>query len=479
MPVSRFTFGFQKEAVEKMNHLFFYNQKWISFGIVLMLSGLPQPGIFPSNDSDLGQCTGSINLFKIVECTIHHSPEYRLAQSEWEMSLGGRKIAGYLFPSNPTLGFGSASRQDLDSVSPIGIGIRSGPDLVLSPQERQRRVWNGEILLSQEIYIGGKRENRIEIAETEIRSKWKRILLVERFTAAEAVGASLDLLAAEEEFAISKEIYQVSQEISEIAKARWKTGLGSEMDSELADSESLRAFQSWENSLRKKEAAKARLTVMMGIPYLSEIHPMPPIWRSLPKLNLEEYQARCLSNRPDLQVLALESEIAESKFRLTQREKTPNPIISGYIQNDGFNEQVVGFRLSIPIPIWRDQSGELDQAKSGIKIQKSNQEIGSHQIQSEAIQAWTQFQSWNRTWAQFQPNQIQKLNENLENLRIAILGGKITVRDALVTQKSFLDLKVSYYQTKLGFEKSKLYYIQTLGEDILLYLEQGKPEDQR
>ena len=55
----------------------------------------------------------------------------------------------------------------------------------------------------------------------------------------------------------------------------------------------------------------------------------------------------------------LEVRTAQKRIELLKREAIPNLTVSAYLQRDGFNENVVGARASVPLRVWRDNSGEV------------------------------------------------------------------------------------------------------------------------
>lgn len=409
-------------------------------------------------------CEGSLRLEEIILCVLEHSPEYRIAKLELESSKGRKKSASYIVPTNPTVSG--------------DMGRRTGTsDSLFAGGERQSTI-NGEILFSQEIYIGGQRQAKIKVADSEVQSKVKRIQAIERVTIAETIQSTINYQTTFEELQLSNELYDISKDISRIARVRFQNGLGSEMDAELAESESLKMLSIKEAAYRNYQSTKANLVVLMGIPYSvnfevsGELKIFPIQFMDIePYINLAE------KRRPDLEALKLETEVAKSSVKLLERERIPNLTISGFAQKDGFNERVIGARISIPIPIFRDNEGEIEEAKAKAKISESHQEVGSQTVRLEAIQAWNNYNSWKRSWESYPKDIIRKTNENLKIIKDAVQMGKIGVRDAIITQKSLVELKTTYFQTKANYAISCAEYLRASGENFSTYLDQDTTID--
>lgn len=404
------------------------------------------------------RCYGKLNIETIIMCTLDHSPEYRLAKLDWETNLGRRKTAGYLFPSNPVVSATTANRRMEGESFPPSSG---------------KSVLNGEILFSQEIYTAGKRSAQIKIADAEMQTAFKRIEAMERVTIAESIQSTILYQASAEEYELTKELYELSQSIARIAKIRFQNGLGSEMDSELAESESLKMLSQMEMAKRNKETRAADLAVMMGIPYLEEL----PLEKettifSIPKISRDDYTYLAENQRPDLESLKMEILISKSRERLLEKNRIPNVTFSGYFQNDGFNERVVGARVSIPLTIWRDNSGEIQSAKAITKKNQANQEIGEHSVRLEALNAWNGYRSWKRAWDAYPSNILQRTNENLNIIKKAVEMGSLSIRDAILTQKSLIELKSNYFKTKTGYALASAEYLRAGGISYSEYFKQ-------
>ena len=101
---------------------------------LFLLSFFPQK-IFSEEDSHfMENCIGDIKILQVVECVLDHSPEYKVARFEIGAMEGKKKVAGYLFPSNPFISVTQAGRKG------------SGGDLFSS---EKGVFYNGEVMVSQ------------------------------------------------------------------------------------------------------------------------------------------------------------------------------------------------------------------------------------------------------------------------------------------------------------------------------------------
>jgi len=78
-------------------------------------------------------CSGNMRILQIVERVLEHSPEYKISKFEIGAMEGKKRVAAYLFPSNPYLTVTQAGRKG------------SGGDF-LNPENGI--FFNGEVLVS-------------------------------------------------------------------------------------------------------------------------------------------------------------------------------------------------------------------------------------------------------------------------------------------------------------------------------------------
>lgn len=441
-----------------------YFLRYFNFILIPALWFLPS-AIQSDEHPPTDRCRGKLSTEQVIVCVLHHSPEYKLAKHEWEASLGRRKSASYAFPTNPTVSGSTANRRGSEGGFP-GLGSAGNQSAI-----------NGEILFSQEIFVGGQRTARQQFADSDTKTQWKRIQAIERFTIAETIQATIQFQTAQEEYLLSRELFELSQEIAKAAKIRFQNGIGSEMDADVAESELLQVLTLSDTAKMRWNTAKTNLTVMMGVPFSVELD-LGIETKIFPIADepMEAFLNRAEARRPDLEALEMEVQMARNRERVLERDRIPNLTISGFVQNDGFNERIVGGRVTMPIPLWRDNSGEIQEAQARTKMARAHREVGSHTVRSEATNAWNNYHSWKRLWEAYPPDLLPKTNENLRIIRDAIRSGKISIRDALVTQKSLVVLKSTYFQTKANYALSAAEYLRAGGINFSEYL---KPTPQQ
>ena len=161
------------------------------------------------------------------------------------------------------------------------------------------------------------------------------------------------------------------------------------------------------------------------------------------------------------------------RLDLLYKEKMPNPIFSAYMQKDGFNENVIGGRVSLPLRIWRDQSGEIQEGKYRLEQSKSIAEVNRHTISLEVLKAYSDYESLQNELESYSPMLMKKVETNIEFLKKALMQGQVNLKEALILQQSFLNLKVNFLGTRLQYALSGIELLRASGVPMLEMKEIG------
>lgn len=427
----------------------------------LIIVALFTIGIYAiDTDSHAGNshCAGNTKLLTIVECVLDHSPEFKKTRIEL-IAIKGKKIAaGYLFPSNPTISVANAYRKQAQS------------DVSLFNPVAQSAI-NGELQASQEVYMGGQRGKRMEVAESEYAVQIKKIATMERDTTAEALSAAVFYRNSLEEYKITEFLYQNSLEMAKVVQARADKGLAAGIDADIASAEVSKTSRLLNSALRKREGAKGNLTVMMGVNFdlpLFIVDTIPDI--QLNTKNTEELIFTALKQRTEVDSGLLEVRTAGKRIELLKREAIPNLTVSAYLQRDGFNENVVGARASLPLRVWRDNSGEIVESEARREQAITNLEVNQHTIKFQVIRAVANYNSLREENKNYPQELMRKVDENLLSLKKALSTGQINIRDALVAQNSLVGLKLSYIQTQSDYDLAKVELLRSIGFPLIQYI---------
>jgi outer membrane protein, heavy metal efflux system len=426
--------------------------------VILTLFSFGIYALDSDSHEDNSHCAGNTKLLTIVECVLNHSPEFKKTRLEL-IAIKGKKIAAaYLFPSNPSIQVMNAYRKQANSERSI---------INLEPEH----AINGEFQLSQEIHIAGQRGKRMEVADTEYAAQIKKIATMERDTIAQALSAAVFYKNSLEEFKITEFLYQNSIDMARVVQGRADKGLAAAIDADIANAEVSKTSRLLNSSIRKRDGAKGNLTVMMGVNFDLSLFigdTIPDI--QLNTRNTQELISTALKQRTEVDAGVLDVKTAQRRVELLKRESIPNLTVSAYLQRDGFNENVMGARASIPLRVWRDNSGEVLESEARKEQAMTNLEVNQHTIKFEVIRAVTNYNSLREEIKNYPQELMKKVDEDLLSIKKALGTGQMNIRDALVAQNSLVSLKLSYIQSQSDYDLAKVELIRAIGFPFMQYV---------
>lgn len=412
-------------------------------------SFLPTSSIFSEERSN-AFCHPPWEMDRITSCAIENHPSFQLEAGRLLEMQGRKRIANYYFPSNPNVSTYLSNRNS------------AGPGNLFSTTPMQ--ATNFQLMVTQEVYIGEKREKLIQIADEEFRAQWFKLESVRRNIYFLAISSLIRYLNAikEEEFCFK--LYQLSQNLTKISKARVKERIAPGLDESLAESEELRMAKIWKAALRKREQFKGEVYLLLSLPLGVEMawNPSIQIEANLSK-NKDELIALAIENRPEIQLTEKEIKLALLRYEEVRLQKTPNLSFGAFVQNDGFNERVVGGQLSMPLVVWRDFEGESAVAKAKGEQAIQSRGIIERSIKQEVINSLSTFLAFQEEIDLYDQTFLLKTDSDLQNISDALLFGKIKVIDAINNQRVLVQTRLNFIQTKNDYELSQIEVIRALG----------------
>jgi cobalt-zinc-cadmium efflux system outer membrane protein len=368
-------------------------------------------------------CSVRITRGNLVRCVLAASLTLSSEQREMD-AVQARKLAvSPWLPSNPVLSFSGSSR--------------SVPE---------RSAFNWDATLSQEIEVAGQRGLRRDAAQAAIDAQTSRVTLARRDAAALAWTAFFEVLSAREEQALTQYLQGTTQAVSNVARARADSGLTAPVDADVADAVALRSLQA--NLAADRRAAIAQALLASALGFVVGRAALVIEGGLTPVDHVVEAATARLPHAPEqrLEVMALDAERRAFELRAAafRRTRIPNPTLSLFAQNDGFNEHVFGAGLSLPIPlpgnVGRTYLGEIAEAEALAQKAAIDRERLARAIRLEILTALSTFNSRAAEVQAFTSERVTRARETLRSLGEEVEAGRLSVRDALVAQQALVEL---------------------------------------
>lgn len=397
-------------------------------------------------------CASTVTRQSLVPCALRGNLGVRSEQQVTEVARARRAAADTLLPSNPEVSFLFARRNAAGGVD----------------------ATNWYVQLTQELHVAGQRGVRVKAAEAGVHAQELRVVARSRDVAAGAWVAYFDLIAAEEAVRLAQRLEASGTRMAEVARARAEKGVASPVDADVVEAAALKLRRDRAAAERSAAEARGALSIYLGsgetITAEGELAPLEGV----------EGAARAAAKsapdeRVDVRALRAEASAFDLEADAFRRQRIPNPRLSLYAQNDGFNERVLGVGIAIPIPIpqpvGRTYAGEIAQANAQATRSTIEASRLSLSIRVEVQTALAAFTSRRDEVATFSAERLTRAEQALTAIAQELETGRLPVRDALLTQQALIDLLRANVEARRALCVASVDLARAAG----LSLERGSP----
>lgn len=375
----------------------------------------------PLANAEGSVCSTTIGRDNLVLCALRASLAADAQSHEVEASRAQETAVSPWLPSNPVL---SAT-----------IGRRSIPGGV--------RTTNWYASLSQEVEVAGQRGARKRAAQAQVSAEVARLRLSQRAVAIEAWSRYFEALAAHEELALTTRLVAAARELSNVVSAKALQGLLAPVDADVTEAVLARDLQAQFAAERHELAANSALASLLGADPSLRTTAATGELRPLDVDRLAGLLPTAPIQRLERVVAEAERQSMQGRAEAYRRLRVPNPTLSVFVEDDGFNERVFGAGLSIPIPLpgnlGRTYLGEIAESEALAVKATSERELVSRAVRLEVVSALHAYESRQREVSVLTPEKARRAGQTLEDLRTQVEAGRLPVRDAIVAQQSLVE----------------------------------------
>lgn len=311
---------------------------------------------------------------------------------------------------------------------------------------------------------GGKRERRIEVAQ--LGSSVSKLLLTDaiRNLVLDVQNAFVDTLLAKESLALAKQNLDSLNSIVKVNENRARAG-------DLAVVEVTRsrlAALQFANAVRQAElrlaTARNRLQQLVGRKVLDNNFDVAgPIREDKRIVTLEQMRNEALANRPDLLALRRNRERSEADVRLQKANgKIDYTVGTAYQHQYTYsNGRLFGAYLSIPIPIYDKNQGEIARAQSEAKQAELRIQAQERVIATEAENAYRQWETSRVLVENIERDMLAQARSVRETTEYSYRRGEASLIEFLDAQRAYNDTMQSYNEARADYARS-LYLIEAV-----------------
>ncbi|HEX6068663.1 MAG TPA: TolC family protein [Longimicrobiaceae bacterium] len=292
------------------------------------------------------------------------------------------------------------------------------------------------LTLGQVVEIGGKRGARREAARRLLEAAHSR-LRAERTRIAFAVHrAYVEAAVAEANLSIIDEATQVVRRVEQSGGVRFAEGDISRFDRSRLQVERARYETLLARTRLNLDEASRELALLVapvaaeGETALLPADPLATLTVAEGALTLEAALGAALE-RPEVRAAGSEVEAARASLSLSRRARVPDLTVSGGYkrQADGLHGAVVG--LSLPVPLWNRNQGEIAAAEAEIEAALARQDLAVARARHEIRRAWETHRSLQERMRGLGEVLVPESAGLLETARLSYAEGEMSLLELL------------------------------------------------
>lgn len=326
--------------------------------------------------------------------------------------------------------------------------------------------------LQQLIETAGKRRLRIE--SSELATEAVNLDLQDTLrTLSNAVRHSFyNLLLAQKSSEIAEENFQRYAEILRVNAIRLKTGDIAATDYTRIEVESIKAQADQDQAHAALQQARTALLLLLGWPENSMQLVALDSWPQPQQKLLDTKQAvlieQALALRPDLQAARVRIAQAQKMLTLAQRLAIPDVTVSAYYQQDPGNyfANSVGVGISVPLPLFYRQEGEISQAHVGVSSAELVVRQIEQTIRSDIVKALAAWQSADAIAKRFEEQILNRIQNLRKEQEFAYQHGAIGLLDLLDAERNYKVIMLDYYTALTNRSNAWADLLMAYGEDV-------------
>jgi cobalt-zinc-cadmium efflux system outer membrane protein len=373
-----------------------------------------------------GAETMRLSLEQAVQIALERNLEFKAKREELAIADGRILRANLFLQHNPELDGDVANRR------------------LKKPEEGfNKNLPQGGVALIQEFEVGGQSRYRREAARENLEKVKFEVGDFERSLRFRVAEVFLRLLNSEAKIKQTERIVELRNRLHEASKTRLSLGDIPEVQVILSEFELNRARSELIGLQRERQKLMTRLQAELGLEDDSGIEIQGELSRTFPSFSLQDLLKTALERRPDLAASEREKRVTEAEELLTRAERIPNIKVGAFYERDD-KDNIVGGKLSIPLPFFDRKQGELREALARKSIANLNYLNRRQILERELRAAYNKFRLAERDMSLYPEDSLKRFDENLDLNQRAYQEGQIDLSDAIVFQNQAIEARQKF-----------------------------------
>jgi cobalt-zinc-cadmium efflux system outer membrane protein len=359
---------------------------------------------------------------------------------------------------NPTLGLG-ASNFPLQT-NPIwgnGAGVRN--NLVASVE------------LDQPFELGGKRAHRVAVARGALAGATLSRADAVRTARAELRLAFWAAVRARERRLLAEQVRARSTETVRIMRARFASQDISALELDKIELEAAQQENELADAVASERAAVADLLKLVGPGAPAEVEVSGELASPAAPLDPARLADRAREKRPDLAAARRQVETSRAAVALAEAQAVPDITVGvGYTRSkalmSGDNPQALGFTVSVPLPVFSRNQGEIQKAHVEQRRAEDVARALEANVAREVAAAHARYVAAAEKVSRYHGGALARAERALAVAEKTFRSGDRSLLEVLEAQRTFIAVRSDYLDTMYDLRAARLELEQAVGAEI-------------
>lgn len=371
----------------------------------------------------------SAALEALVADVLEHNPELSFYRAEVAAAKGERRTAAAW--ANPEVSTTAGQKQVR------GDGL-SGEGAAWSVSVQQTFEWPGRIPLRKAVA-----NRQIQLAELGL-AQFKASL------AARARTLAYNLFAAQEKAAAAKEVAERFRQLREVLVQRDPAGLTPQLETRIIEASELTLQRKATEAQLASQAALLELNQLRGQPWTEalKVESARLKFAAAPEPGVLLAAAR--TNNFEMRMRQVELEQQGFKVSLAKKEGYPAFTVGPYFsqENAGDREQQVGVGITLPIPLWKRNKGNIETATARQQQAETSMFVTQRTIERQIVQQALTYQTKLGEMEKWRPESVDEFRKAAELADRHYRLGAVPIATYVELQKQYLEAVEALLDTR-------------------------------
>jgi cobalt-zinc-cadmium efflux system outer membrane protein len=314
---------------------------------------------------------------------------------------------------------------------------------------------------------GGKRNNRIALAQTTTEQTSRTVIDAERQLRFQTEQAFIAALLAKSSLELAQQNLKSFSDVVEMNRQRVTAGDLAEGEFYKISLQKLQFEQDVSAGEVALEQARASLRQLVGFETLSDtFDPVGDLAFASRALDLEELKRQALESRADLQAAQTGVTLAQKSLTLEQSNAARD--IAGELDYTHTGPQnVLGVSASMDLPIHDRNQGNIAKAKVAVRQATESQLAARYLVLTDVVNAYAAWQSSAKVVKLYESGYLDQARQSLDISRYVFQRGAGSLLDLLDAERTYRDTQLGYRQALANYMTSVAQLTFAVGRQVI------------